>query len=107
MFSATGEGSSVTPDEQLSHLETELDRLRSEHPSVYGILRLTDACLRPCSKWKWERHGWKLSDGESCAIMNGNDRERRAALLSVLKNRMIHQVEIVPDLGVLEVVPDL
>jgi hypothetical protein len=97
----------VTPDEQLERLDAELDRLEGQDPDAHGILRLTSDCLRSCSKWKWEQHGWVVSDGEVCGMMNGNDRERRTALLSVLKGRMIHKVEFVPGADVLEVVPDL
>ena len=96
----------MTPDEQLERLDVELDRLKSEHPSVPGILRLTNNCLRSCSKWKWEQHGWALSDGEACGIMNGDDKEQRTALLSILKAHMIHKVEFVPAADVLEVVAD-
>jgi hypothetical protein len=96
----------VTPDEQLDRLAAELDRLKREHPGAQGTLRLTNTCLRSCSKWKWEQHGWALSDGQACEIMNGTDKEQRTALLSVLKERMIHKVEFVPGLDVLEVVPD-
>ncbi len=38
--------------------------------------------------------------------MNGTDEEQRSALLSVLKGHMIHKVEFVPGVDVLEVVPD-
>jgi hypothetical protein len=38
--------------------------------------------------------------------MNGNDKEQRSALLSVLKGHMIHKVEFVSGVDVLEVVPD-
>jgi hypothetical protein len=96
----------VTPDEQLERLDAELQRLRSEHPNVHGTLRLASNCLRSCSKWKWEQHGWALSDGESCEIMNGSDKELQSALLSVLKGHMIRKVEFVPGVDVLEVVPD-
>ncbi len=96
----------MTPDEQLARLVAELDRLNSEHPNTPGILRLSNHCLRSCSKWKWEQHGWTLSDGQACEIMNGTDKEQRTALLSVLKERMIHKVEFVHGLDVLEVVPD-
>jgi hypothetical protein len=96
----------VTPDEQLDRLVAELDRLKSQHPDVYGILRVTSNCLRACSKWKWEQHGWALSDGQACEIMNGTDQEQRTALLSVLKRHMIRKVEFVPGADVLEVVPD-
>ena len=95
----------VTPDKQLERLATELDRLRREYPDMHGILRLGNSCLRSCSKWKWEQHGWALSDGEACGIMNGNQKERQAALLSVLKGHMICKVEFVPDADVLAVVP--
>ena len=97
----------MTPDEQLEHLEAELDRLKREHPNCHGILRLTNNCLRSCSKWRWEQHGWTLSDGESCAIMNGDDKEQRTALLSILKGHMIRAVEFVPAADALEVVPSL
>jgi hypothetical protein len=97
----------MTPHEQLEHLHAELDRLHSEHPNVPGILRLTDTYLTACSKWKWEQHGWTISDQQVCGIMNGNDRERRAALLSVLQEHMIHKVEFIRGVDLLEVVPDL
>ncbi len=95
----------MTPDEQLEHLDTELERLQSERPNTPGILRLTDEFLRGCSKWKWEQHGWTISDQQTCGIMNGNERERRTALLAVLKEN-IHKVEFLSGLDVLEVVPD-
>lgn len=38
--------------------------------------------------------------------MNGSEEEQRTALLSVLKGRMIHKVEFVPGVDVLEVMPD-
>ena len=98
-------GGIVTPDEELEHLDAELERLQSEHPNTPGVLRLTDRCLRGCSKWKWEQHGWTISDEQTCGIMNGNDRERRTALLSVLKGH-IHKIEFVSGLDMLEVVPD-
>lgn len=97
----------MTPDQRLEHLLAELERLRREHPQVPGILRLSHTYLRGCSQWKWEKHGRKLSEGEVCAIMNGTGREQQAALLSVLQEDRIHQVEFVPDPDVLEVVPDL
>ena len=95
----------MTPDEQLKRLVAELDRLKSEHPNEPGILRLTNNCLRACSKWKWEQHGWALSEGEACGIMNGDDKQQRTALLSILKGNMIRKVEFVPG-DVLEVVSD-
>ncbi len=94
----------VTPDEELEHLDAELERLQSEQPNTPGVLRLTDQCLRGCSKWKWERHGWTISDGQTSGIMNGNERERRTALLSVLKGQ-IHAIEFVSGSDMLEVVP--
>jgi hypothetical protein len=96
----------VTPDEQLDRLDAELNRLKSEHPNVPGTLRLANNCLRGCSKWKWQQHGWVLSDGDSCGIMNGDDKQQRTALLSILKEHMIHKVVFVPGVDVLEVVPD-
>ncbi len=95
----------MTPDEQLAHLDAELERLQSKHPKTPGILRLTDEFLRGCSKWKWEQHGWTISFQQTCGIMNGNDRERRTALLAVLKGS-IHEVELLSGLDMLEVVPD-
>lgn len=97
----------MTPDEELNHLDAELERLQREHPNARGILRLTDSHLRGCSKWKWEQHGWTLSEGDACGIMNGNERERRTALLSTLKEIGIHKVEFVSDEDRLKVVADL
>ena len=94
----------MTPDEELTQLDAELLRLQSEHPDTPGILRLTGKSLRGCSKWKWEQHGWTITDQQTCGIMNGNDRERRTALLSVL-NGHVQEIEIVSDLDVFEVVP--
>ncbi len=96
----------MTPDEQLERLEAEVDRFKREHPNVPGILRLTNSCLRSCSKWKWEQHGWAVSEGEACGIMNGDDKAQRTALLSILKDDLIHKVEFVPGGDVLEVVSD-
>ncbi len=96
----------MTADEQLERLDAELDRFKREHPNGQGILRLSSHCLRACSKWKWEQHGWTLSDGESCGIMNGDDKEQRTALLSILKGHMIRKVEFVSGRDVLEVVSD-
>ena len=93
----------MTPDEELEYLDAELERLQSEHPNTPGVLRLTDQCLRGCSKWKWEQHGWTISDEQTCGIMNGNNRERRTVLLSVLKGH-IHKIEFVSDLDMLKVV---
>jgi hypothetical protein len=78
----------VTPDEELKYLNAELERLKSEHPGTPGVLRMTDQCLRRCSKWKWEQHGWTISEGQTSGIMNGSDQERRTALLSVLKGQV-------------------
>jgi hypothetical protein len=97
----------MTPHEQLERLDAELDRLHSEHPNTQGILRLTDTYLTACSKWKWKQHGWTISDQQVCGIMNGNDRERRAALLSVLEGHMIHKIEFIAGVDELEVLPDL
>jgi hypothetical protein len=97
----------MTPHEQIERLAAELDRLHSQDPNAHGILRLTDAYFKACSKWKWEQHGWTVSDQQICGIMNGNDRERRAALLSVLQQHMIDAVEFVAGVDVLEIVPNL
>jgi hypothetical protein len=96
----------LTPDQRLEHLQAELDRLRREHPNMPGILRLTNTYLRGCSQWKWENHGWVLSEGEVCAIMNGTDREQAAALLEILRVDRITKVEFVTHPDVLKVVPD-
>lgn len=94
----------MTPNEELEHLGAEIERLQRDHPRAQGVLRLSNTCLRRCSKWKWEQHGWIISDQQTCGIMNGNDRERRTALLSVL-NGHITEIEIVAGLDLLEVVP--
>jgi len=95
----------VTPDEELGHLDAELQRLHDEHPDTLGVLRLTGRCLRGCSKWKWERRGWTISDGQACGIMNGDTEDRRTALLEVLRGQ-VRKVEFVSDLDALKVVPD-
>ena len=95
-------GEIVTPNEELEHLDAELERLQNEHSNTAGVLRLTDKCLRRCSRWKWEQHGWTISAGQSCGIMNGDERVRRTALMSVLKGH-IHEVEFVSGLERLEV----
>ncbi len=96
----------MTPDEQLQRLAAELDRLKSEHPGAQGTLRLSNTCLRACSKWRWEKHGWAVTDGEACGIMNGDDKEQRMALLSILKRHGIHKVAFAAGTDVLEVVAD-
>lgn len=96
----------MMPDEELDRLDQQLQRLQNEHPRSPGLLRLSHSGLRSCSKWKWSQHGWNVSDGQSCGITNGNERERRAALLSLLGAYLIDRVEFVSDADVLEVVPD-
>lgn len=96
----------MTPDEQLDRLDHELRRLQEAPGAPRGTLRLSETALRSCSKWKWERHGWSLSDGQSCGIMNGCPRERRTALLAVLGQRGIDRVEFVDEPEILEVVPE-
>jgi hypothetical protein len=93
----------MTPNEELKHLNAELERLQNDHSNAAGVLRLTDECLRRCSKWKWEQHGWTISAGQSCGIMNGDERSRRTSLMSVL-NGHIHEIEFVSGLERLEVV---
>ena len=79
----------MTPDEELDNLATELDSLKREYPNTPGILRLSNTSLRSCSKWKWEQHGWAPSEGDACGIMNGDDKQQRTALLSILKSHMM------------------
>ena len=93
----------MTPDEELEHLDAELERLQLEHSNTQGVLRLSDQCLRRCSRWKWEQHGWTISEGQTSGIMNGNDQARRTALKSVLKEH-IREIEFVSGLEMLEVV---
>lgn len=97
----------MKPNEQLERLSSEIRRLHAEHPNTRGILRLTDRCLTECSKWKWEQAGWTVSDQQVCGIMNGNERERRTALLSVLQPQLIEKIEFVPGVDALEIQPDL
>ncbi|MBL7042711.1 MAG: hypothetical protein ISR77_29010 [Pirellulaceae bacterium] len=93
----------MTPNEELEHLDAELERRQNDHSNTAVVLRLTDKCLRRCSTWKWEQHGWTISDGQSCGIRNGNEGARRTALMSVLKEH-IHEIEFVSGLERLEVV---
>ena len=93
----------MSPNDELKHLKAELERLQDDRSKTPRILRLTDKCLRRCSTWKWQQNGWTISDGQSCGIRNGNERERRTSLMSVLKDH-IHEVEFVSGLERLEVV---
>lgn len=96
----------MTPDEELDLLDHALDQFHEEHPDTRGLLRLPISALRSCSKWKWQMHGWTISDGESCGIMNGTERDRHTALLAILKTHGIERIEFVADAAGLEVVPD-
>ncbi len=93
----------MAPNDELKHLDAELERLRDDHSHAARVLRLTDKCLRQCSTWKWKQHGWAISDGQACGIRNGDERARRTALMSVLKEH-IHEIEFVSGLERLEVV---
>ena len=93
----------MTPNDELKHLDEELERLQDDHSNTARVLRLTDKCLRGCSTWKWEQHGWTISDSQACGIRNGNEQARRTALMSVLKEH-IHEIEFVSGLERLEVV---
>ena len=93
----------MTPNEELDHLNAELERVANEHSDTPRVLRLTDNCLRRVSKWKWEQRGWTINDGQACGIRNGNEQARRTALMSVLKEH-IQEIEFVSGLEMLEVV---
>lgn len=93
----------MTPNEELEHLDAELEQLQNEHPNTARVLRLSNTCLRGLSKWKWEQHGWTISDGQACGIRNGNDEARRNALLSVLKGH-VDTIEFISGLERLEIV---
>lgn len=93
----------MAPNDELKLLVAELERLQDDHSNATRVLRLTDSCLRGCSTWKWQQHGWTISDGQSCGIRNGDERARRTALMSVLKEH-IHEIEFVSGLESLEVV---
>jgi hypothetical protein len=41
------------------------------------------------------------------AILNGNEKQQKNAFLSLLLPQYINKVEIVPGVGIIEVVPDL
>lgn len=93
----------MAPNDELNRLDAELERMQNDHSKTARVLRLTDKCLRGCSTWKWEQHGWTISDGQSCGIRNGDERARRTALMSVLKEH-IQEIEFVSGLERLEVV---
>ena len=78
---------------------------KANTPRHAGCCGSQAAACDSCTRWKWGVHGWSVSDGQSCGIMNGNEKERRTALLSVLKERSIDAVEFVSDVDVLEVLP--
>ena len=93
----------MTPNEELDHLNAELERVANEHSDTPRVLRLTDNCLRRLSKWKWEQRGWTINDEQACGIRNGNEQARRTALLSVLEGH-VQEIEFVSGLKILEVV---
>jgi hypothetical protein len=79
----------MTPDEELDHLHAELERFQHEHAGMRGVLRLTDKCLRGCSKWKWEQHGWTITDQQACGI---------AMTLLLLLKEQVQEVEVAAEL---------
>lgn len=94
----------MRPNEELEYFNAQLKRVRNEHSEAPTILRLSNDCLRRLSKWTWEQHGWPIDEGQACGIRNGNEDARRTGLMSVLKGH-IQDIEFVPGLGTLEVVP--
>jgi hypothetical protein len=97
----------MTADQEIELLDLLLRQLHIEHPKSSAILRINNTTFRACTKTRWEAHNWSVTDDEAAGIMNGNDEERKAALLSLLRPQRIHRIEIVPGADKIEVVPDI
>ena len=95
----------MTPHEQLEASMRNSIGCTANTRTCRGFCGLPSTHLIGCSKWKWEQHGWTVTDQQVCGIMNGNERERRTALLSILKERKIESIEFVADADNLEVLP--
>ena len=93
----------MSPNAELVHFNAQLKRVGNEHSETPRVLRLAEDGLRRLSKWKWEQNGWAITEGQACGIRNGNEQQRRTALMSVLKGH-IQQIEFVPNLETPEVV---
>lgn len=90
-------------DADIEQLDAALAALHQGHPNTYGLLKISNTSLRASTRRKWEAYRWKLSDEEIRAIGHGDNAARKKALLSLLGPQYVHDVEIVPGVGTIEI----
>jgi hypothetical protein len=95
----------MSPNEEIERLDAALKSFAEKYPATYGTLSITNTTFRACDKQRWMAHNWDLTDAEIHGILNGNDSERRAALLSLLRRHNIDSVEIVPGVDIIVMGP--
>jgi hypothetical protein len=94
----------MSPGKEIERLEDQLRRFHIRHPNYTGVLRTTNMTFRACTRGMWSGYGWELTDFEESRILNGNDQQRVDGFLSLLRAQCITRVEIVPGMGIIEVV---
>jgi hypothetical protein len=94
----------VNCHQEIEWLDGLLKDLHRNHPNTYVTLRIANMTFRACTKKVWNAHGWTVKDEEVTAILNGNDHERKAALLSLLTPQYINNIEIIPGVDILDMV---
>lgn len=94
----------MTPDQEIERLDQLLEQLHRERPNTFATLRITNTAFRGCTQQRWDDHNWAVKEEEVAAIINGNDEERKRALLSLLEPQYINRIEIVPGVDIVDVV---
>ena len=96
----------MTPDQEIELLDELVRQLHANHPNTYATLRITNMAFRACTQQRWRNHNWVVNDDEIAAILNGTEKQRKAAFLSLLLPQYINKVEVVPGVDIIEIVPD-
>jgi hypothetical protein len=95
----------MTPDEEIQTLDTLLRQFAQDYPTAAATLRVTNTAFRASTRQRWESHGWTISDDELNGLVHGNDKEREAAFRSMLRWHNIRNVQVVPGVDIIAVVP--
>lgn len=94
----------MNADQEIERLDQLLRQLHENYPNTFATLRINNMTFRACTADRWDSHNWAVRDEEAGAIMNGNEEQRRKALLSLLLPQYINKIEFVPGVDTIEVI---
>jgi hypothetical protein len=95
----------LTPDEQVERLTSQLRQFHAQYPGASGRLRTSWTVFTSCEPEVWRKHGWEGRDHRILGVLLSDTKEElRAALLTLLEDQGIREVEFVRGVDVIEIV---